>query len=57
MPIQSRYIKNKHEVECRVRNYKYTRDHVNHLVDVRDTLKESVSLLMGKGRAFTFKPE
>jgi len=28
------------------RNYKYTRDHVNHVVDVRDTLKESCSFLV-----------
>jgi hypothetical protein len=27
-------------------NYKYTRDHVNHVVDVRDTLKESCSFLV-----------
>jgi hypothetical protein len=30
--------------ECR--NYKYIRDHVNHLVDVRDTIKESCSILV-----------
>jgi hypothetical protein len=30
--------------ECR--NYKNSRDHVNHLVDVRDTLKESCSFLV-----------
>ena len=28
------------------RSYKYTRDHVNNLGDVRDSLKESVSILV-----------
>ena len=46
MPIQCRYIKNKHEAECRVPYIKYTRDHVNHLVDVRDILKDSVYFLV-----------
>ena len=57
MPIQTRYIKTKQWGWMPTRELINTPDHMNHLVDVRDTLKENVSLLVGKGRAFTFKPE